>query len=167
MLVHPVKPIYDKNSEILILGTFPSVKSREAEFFYAHPQNRFWTVMARICGHDTPKTVEEKTKMILTNHFALWDVIKSCEITGSADSSIRNVVPADLSEILQTAKIKQIFVNGRKAEQLYMKFLEKDTGMKAVALPSTSPANAAWSEDRLFEFWNKAINSAKGDYGNE
>lgn len=167
MLIHPVKPLYDENSEILILGTFPSVKSREAEFFYAHPQNRFWKVMAKICGQDTPKTVEEKTKMILTNHFALWDVIKSCEITGSADSSIKNVVPADLSEILKTAKIKQIFVNGRKAEQLYIKFLEKDTGMKAVALPSTSPANAAWSEDRLYEFWNNAIYSAKGDYSNE
>lgn len=167
MIVHPVKPIYDKNSEILILGTFPSVKSREAEFFYAHPQNRFWKVMARICGQKTPKSVEEKTKMILKNHFALWDVIKSCEITGSADSSIKNVVPADLSEILKTAKIKQIFVNGRKAEQLYIKFLEKDTGMKAVALPSTSPANAAWSEDRLFEFWNSAINSVKGDHSNE
>ena len=163
MIIHPVKPLYDKNSEILILGTFPSVKSREAEFFYAHPQNRFWKVMARICGENTPQTVDEKTEMILKNNFALWDVIKSCEITGSSDSSIKNVVPADLSIILDTAKISHNFVNGKKAEQLYKKFLEKETGIKAVALPSTSPANASWSTDRLFEYWNHAITAAKGE----
>jgi len=160
MFVHPVKPIYDEKSEILILGTFPSVKSREDCFFYAHPQNRFWKVMARICSEDTPKTVEEKTLMIKKNHFALWDVIKSCEITGSSDSSIRNVVPNDLSEIFKTAAIRKVFVNGKKAESLYKKYLEKQTGIKAIVLPSTSPANASWSEDRLFEFWKNAIDNS-------
>lgn len=160
MFVHPVKPIYDEKSEILILGTFPSVKSREDCFFYAHPQNRFWKVMARICGEDMPKTVEEKTLMMKNNHFALWDVIKSCEVTGSSDSSIRNVVPNDLSEIFKTADIRKVFVNGKKAESLYKKYLEKQTGIKATALPSTSPANALWSEDRLFECWKNAIDNS-------
>ena len=157
MIIHPVKPLYDEHSKILILGTFPSVKSREAAFFYAHPQNRFWKVMAQICGQETPQSVEEKTKMILKNNFALWDVIHSCEITGSADSSIKHVTPNDLSEILNNADIKGIFVNGKKAEALYNKYIFKKTGIKAVALPSTSPANASWSEDRLFKCWSKAI----------
>lgn len=163
MIVHPIKPIYNNNAEILILGSFPSVKSREAGFFYGHPQNRFWRVMARICNESLPNTIEDKTKMILSHHFALWDVIHSCEITGSADNTIKNVTPNDLSEILATANIKGIFVNGKKAEALYNKYLFRKTGIKAVVLPSTSPANAAWSEDRLFEFWNHAINKVKED----
>ena len=160
MLIHPIKPLYDNQSEILILGSFPSVKSREAGFFYGHPQNRFWKIISRICGEPLPTTIEEKTKLILDNHFALWDVIHSCEITGSADSSIKNVIPNDLSKILKTANIKQIFVNGKKAEALYNKYLFKETGIKAIVLPSTSPANALWSEDRLFEYWNEEIKNA-------
>lgn len=158
MPVHPVKPIYNEDSEILILGTFPSVKSREACFFYSHPQNRFWPVMARICKCDVPDTVEDKTKLILNNHFALWDVIHSCEITGSSDSSIKNVVPNDIKSIIAQTKVDRIFVNGRKAEILYKKYMEKDIGITAVCLPSTSPANASWSIDRLFEYWNEKIN---------
>lgn len=158
MLVHPVKPIYNENSEILILGTFPSVKSREACFFYSHPQNRFWPVMARICNSQVPDTVDDKTKLILNHHFALWDVIHSCEITGSSDSSIKNVVPNDIKFIIAQTKVDRIFVNGRKAESLYKKYLEKDIGITAVCLPSTSPANASWSIDRLFEYWNEKIN---------
>lgn len=158
MLVHPVKPIYNEDSEILILGTFPSVKSREACFFYSHPQNRFWPVMARICKCDVPDTVDDKTKLILNHHFALWDVIHSCEITGSSDSSIKNVVPNDIKSIIAQTKVDRIFVNGRKAESLYKKYLEKDIGITAVCLPSTSPANASWSIDRLFEYWNEKIN---------
>lgn len=161
MLVHPIKPLYDKNAEILILGSFPSVKSRESGFFYGHPQNRFWRVMARICNERLPNTIEDKANMILNHHFALWDVIHSCEITGSSDSSIKNVTPNDLSEILTAANIKGIFVNGKKAEALYNKYLFRKTGMKAVVLPSTSPANASWSEDGLFEFWNHAISKVK------
>ena len=161
MIIHPIKPLYDSKAEILILGSFPSVKSREEGFFYGHPQNRFWKVMARICKQPAPTTVEEKSKMILDNHFALWDVIQSCEITGSADSTIKNVTPNDLSNILNNANIKGIFVNGKKAEALYNKYLLKNTGIKAIVLPSTSPANASWSEDRLFEIWSNAINELK------
>ncbi|MDE6658576.1 MAG: DNA-deoxyinosine glycosylase [Eubacterium sp.] len=161
MLVHPIEPLYNAESEILILGSFPSVKSREIGFFYAHPQNRFWKVMARICGEELPTSIEEKTKMILNHHFALWDVIHSCEITGSADSTIKNVTPNNLAEILSTANIKGIFVNGKKAETLYNKYIFKETGRNAIVLPSTSPANAAWSEDKLYEFWRNAIENAK------
>lgn len=157
MLVHPVEALFNENSEILILGTFPSVKSREAKFFYGHPQNRFWRVMARLCDADIPQTVEDKKNLILDNHFALWDVIHSCDVEGSADSSIKNVVPNDISVILKNSKVSRIFVNGKKAESLYKKYLEKETGITAVCLPSTSPANALWSEDRLTEYWRSHI----------
>lgn len=157
MIVHPVSPVYNENSKILILGTFPSVKSREACFFYSHPQNRFWKVMARLCDSDMPETIEEKKKLILEHHFALWDVIHSCDITGSADSSIKNVVPNDISEMIDNSQIDRIFVNGKKAESLYKKYIEQDVGIKAVCLPSTSPANASWSENRLFECWQEKI----------
>lgn len=161
MLLHPIKPVYNEKSEILILGSFPSVKSREEGFFYGHPQNRFWRVMARICSSPVPKDIDEKTKLILDHHFALWDVIYSCEISGSSDSSIKNAVVNDLGVILNCADIKKIFVNGKKAESLYKKYLENSTGMKAVCLPSTSPANAAWGEERLFEYWKSQIGEVK------
>lgn len=157
MIIHPVDALFNENSETLILGTFPSVKSREVKFFYGHPQNRFWRVMARLCKSDLPQTVEEKKKLILDNHFALWDIIHSCDIEGSADSSIKNVVPNDLSLILNNSKVSRIFVNGKKAESLYKKYLEKETGITAVCLPSTSPANASWSEDKLTEYWRNQI----------
>lgn len=157
MLVHPVEALFNENSKILILGTFPSVKSREAKFFYGHPQNRFWRVMARLCDADIPQTVENKKNLILDNHFALWDVIHSCDVEGSADSSIKNVVPNDISVILKNSKVSRIFVNGKMAESLYKKYLEKETGITAVCLPSTSPANASWSEDRLTEYWHSHI----------
>ena len=161
MTVHPIEPLYDENSEILILGSFPSVKSRETGFFYGHAQNRFWRVMARICSSETPVGIEDKKRLLLENKIALWDVIHSCEIIGSSDSSIKNVVPNDLSVILNTANIKRIFVNGKKAESLYKKYIEKETGIKAVALPSTSPANASWSEERLYEEWSARLGYRK------
>lgn len=157
MIVHPVKALFDENSEVLILGTFPSVKSREMKFFYSHPQNRFWRVMARLCASELPETTEDKKKLILDNHFALWDVIHSCDIEGSADSTIKNVVPNDISSILEISKVNKIFVNGKKAESLYKKYIEPKTGIKAICLPSTSPANASWSEDRLTEYWKQQI----------
>lgn len=163
MIVHPIPPLYDEKSRILILGSFPSVKSREEGFFYGHKQNRFWRVMARICGADLPQSIKEKTNLILSNNFALWDVIHSCEIEGSADSTIKNVQPNDLGEILENANIKAIFVNGKKAEALYKKYIEKRINIKAICLPSTSPANASWSEDRLYEYWNERI----GEFKNE
>lgn len=152
-IVHPISPLYDKNSKILILGSFPSQKSREQMFFYGHPQNRFWKVLAAIFESEAPKTVEEKRKFILTNRLALWDVIASCDIIGSSDSSIKNVVPNDLSKILSVANIKQIFVNGKTAEKYYNKYIAKQIEQEAICLPSTSPANAAWSFEMLVNAW--------------
>ena len=157
MIQHPIEPIYDKNSKVLILGSFPSVKSREAGFFYGHPQNRFWKVLAAVCKADVPESVEEKKAFLLGNHIAVWDVIKSCDIEGSADSSIKNVIPNDLRKILECADIKQIYVNGKKAEELYNKYIFAELKRKAVCLPSTSPANAAWSIDRLVAKWKDII----------
>ena len=154
MIEHPISPIYDENSEILILGSFPSVKSRDEGFFYGHPQNRFWKVVSMVYGEDVPKTISEKKSFLLRNHIALWDVIGSCDIEGSADSSIRNVSANDLSVILNHAEIRQIYVNGQTAYKYYRKYSEKATGSSAVCLPSTSPANAAWSLERLTEAWN-------------
>lgn len=152
--VHPIPPLYSENSRVLVLGSFPSVKSREQGFFYGHPQNRFWRVTAAVLGCSVPQTVEEKRKFILDNRLALWDVIAECEITGSSDSSIKNVVPNDIKRILAAADIKAVFVNGRTAEKYYIKYTEPVTGIKAVCLPSTSPANAAWSLERLCADWN-------------
>ena len=150
---HPFPPLYDVNSQILILGSFPSVKSREVKFFYGHPQNRFWKVVADVFGEKNPETIEDKKSLILKNHLALWDVISECEITGSSDASIKNAKVNDISIILKDSSIKKIVVNGKTAERLYIKYVEPVTGIKAVAMPSTSPANAAWSLDRLIEAW--------------
>ena len=150
---HPFPPLYDKNSKVLILGSFPSVKSREQMFFYGHPQNRFWKVVTAVIGTDTPVTIEEKSAFLHSNHIALWDVIASCDITGSSDSSIKNVVANDLTEILDNADIKQIFVNGKTAEKYFNKYIRNTIGREAVCLPSTSPANAGWSVERLVEAW--------------
>ena len=152
--IHNIPPLYDKNSKILILGSFPSVKSREAEFFYGHPQNRFWKVVSAILRCECPVTVEEKRKMLLSHHIAVWDVIKSCEITGSSDSSIKNVVPNDLSEIFKTADIKAVFTNGTASYNMYNKYIKSP---EAIKLPSTSPANAAYSLERLIGEWSKII----------
>lgn len=160
MIQHPIEPVYNKYSRILILGSFPSVKSREEGFFYGHPQNRFWRVLSTVCKSEIPVTVEEKKKFLLDNHIAVWDVIASCDIVGSSDSSIKHVVPNDLCRILEIAPIESIFVNGKKAEQLYKKYIEKKIGREAICLPSTSPANAAWSLDKLVETWGKEMYNA-------
>lgn len=153
MIVHPIPPLFDGNSKTLILGSFPSVKSREAAFFYGHPQNRFWAVVAAVFGEEKPVTVEEKKKLVLENNLALWDVIASCEIVGSSDSSISDVTANDLSIIISNSKVDKIFVNGKTAEKYYNKYTYPKTGIKAICLPSTSPANAAWSLERLIEAW--------------
>ena len=150
---HPFPPLYDENSQILILGSFPSVKSREVKFFYGHPQNRFWKVVADVFDEKIPETIEDKKSLILKNHLALWDVISECEIMGSSDASIKNAKANDISKILKDSSIKKIIVNGKTAERLYIKYIEPITGIKAVVMPSTSPANAAWSLDRLIEAW--------------
>lgn len=157
MIEHPIEPVFDQNSRILILGSFPSVKSREVKFFYGHPKNRFWKVIAAVYGEKAPGSIEEKKSFLLRNHIAVWDVIKSCDIEGSADSSIKNVVPNDLNCILNQAESEHIFLNGKKAEQLYKKYMEKEIDRKAECLPSTSPANAAWSFERLEEEWKRIL----------
>ena len=154
MLVHPIAPVFDESSGILILGSFPSVKSREANFFYGHPQNRFWKVVSAVFGEETPNTTEEKKAFLLRNHIAVWDVIHSCDIEGSSDSSIRNVIPNDLSLILNKVDIRTIYVNGKTAYRYYQKYTEKVTGRPAVCLPSTSPANASWTLEKLIGEWN-------------
>ena len=153
MIIHPIPPLFSEKSKTLILGSFPSVKSREAAFFYGHPQNRFWPVIAAVFGSKKPVTIEEKKELALSNRLALWDVIGQCEIEGSADSTIRDVTANDLSVILENSKVDRIFVNGKTAEKYYNKYTYPKTGIKAICLPSTSPANAAWSFERLVEAW--------------
>jgi hypoxanthine-DNA glycosylase len=153
-IVHPFEPFFDADSRILILGSFPSVKSREVRFFYGHPQNRFWKVIAAVFGEPTPETIPEKKELLKKNHIALWDSIHSCTITGSSDSSIRDVVPNDIRGILETARIRRIFCNGAMSFRMYQKYIFPETGVEAVKLPSTSPANAAWKMDRLTEAWS-------------
>lgn len=178
-ILHPFGPLYSEHSRVLILGSFPSVKSREQEFFYGHPQNRFWKVMGALFGppelHNNdavlkssgghgkggteiptyiPKTIEEKKALILDNGLALWDSIGSCEITGSSDASIRNAEPNDLRIITDNCDIRSIYCNGKKSLEVYNKYIEPVLGRPAEALPSTSPANAAWSLERLIEAWS-------------
>jgi len=153
MINHPIPPLYDKNSKMLILGSFPSVKSREAQFFYGHTQNRFWKVLAAIFETDVPSTIEEKRELLLSNGIAVWDVIGSCEITGSADSSIKNVSANDLSAIIENCNIAQIYTNGKTSYNLYNKYIKERTGREAIYLPSTSPANAQYSLEKLIEEW--------------
>ena len=150
---HSFEPVYNSQSNVLILGTFPSVKSREQHFFYGHPQNRFWKVIAALTHSPLPITIEAKKAMLLHHRIAIWDVIQSCDITGSSDSSIKNVVPMDFSPILRSASIQQIYANGATAEKLYHKYCEAATGRSIVKLPSTSPANAAWTLEKLIEAW--------------
>lgn len=158
---HPIAPIYDCNSKILILGSFPSVKSREVCFFYGHPQNRFWKVTSAVFLCSEPKSIEEKRSFLLSNGIALWDVIASCDIEGSSDSSIKNVVPNDLTPILNHAQIKQIFVNGKTAQKYYNQYIREIIQREAVCLPSTSPANAMWSVEQLVREWSVIRISSK------
>ncbi|MBQ6844183.1 MAG: DNA-deoxyinosine glycosylase [Agathobacter sp.] len=155
-VTHTFEPVFNKESRILILGSFPSVKSRENNFYYGHPKNRFWKVLAQIFEKEVPQTIEEKKMFLLEHQIAVWDVIESCTIIGSSDSSIKDVVVNDFSIILENSKIETIYVNGGKAYELYHKYAEGKTSIPAIKLPSTSPANAAWNVERLCEVW-KAI----------
>ncbi len=173
-LTHIFEPVYNKDSRILILGTFPSVKSRENHFYYGHPQNRFWKVLASLVQASAvteerngkkqqvqeivvPKTIEEKKEFLLKNHIAVWDVIHSCDISGSSDSSIKNVVPNNLNVILENCNIRRIFANGATAGKYYKKYKETESGKEIIVLPSTSPANAAFSLERLVRIWGDAL----------
>lgn len=153
---HPFAPVWDENCRILILGTFPSVKSRENAFYYGHPQNRFWKVLSGVFADAVPVRIEEKKRFLLRHHIALWDVIQRCDIVGSGDSSIKNAVPNDLCEVLENAPVRYVFLNGQTAGKLYAKY-QKERNLPFVVLPSTSPANAAWSLDKLTAAWKEAI----------
>jgi len=162
---HEFGPIYDRESRILILGSFPSVKSREQSFYYAHPRNRFWKVLAAICDEDEPQTVQMKKQFLHRQHIAVYDVIESCSIEGSSDSSIRDVLPADLTPILEGSSVGgRIIANGGKAASLYQKYIYPETNIPAVKLPSTSPANAAFSLDDLISVWGRKIRELLRNY---
>lgn len=154
-VTHIFDPVYDKKSRILVLGTFPSVKSREVSFYYGHPQNRFWKVLAALTEKELPKTIEEKKRLLLKNGIAIWDVIASCDIQGSSDSSIKNVVPNDIAKIVGDIPDITVFANGEKAFSLYQKYCKEQTGKEIIKLPSTSPANAAYSLEKLTEIWGE------------
>ena len=153
-ILHPFGPLFGPESRILILGSFPSVKSREQNFFYGHPQNRFWKVIAVLFDRPVPITVPEKKELILSHGLALWDSIASCVITGSSDASIRDVRANDLRIILDSCPIERIYCNGRKSHEMYEKYILPELGREAVCLPSTSPANAQWSLEKLTAAWS-------------
>ncbi len=152
---HNISPVFNEKSTILILGSFPSVLSRESAFFYGHPKNRFWQVLATLFHVTLPMTIDEKKNLLFQHHIALWDVIASCEIKGSADSTIQNIVPNDLNVILNFAKINTIYVNGKTAYMLYYKYIYPTIQKEAILLPSTSPANARYRLEQLCEEWKK------------
>ncbi len=153
-ILHPFPPLFNTRSRILILGSFPSVMSRTQQFYYGHPRNRFWPVIAALYGQKIPETIPEKTKLILSHGLALWDAVSSCRVTGSSDASIRAVQPNALGPLLAQSDIQRIFCNGKTAWQLYQKYLLPETGREAGLLPSTSPANARWTLEALIAAWS-------------
>lgn len=155
---HTLKPFYNNDSKILILGSFPSIKSREVGFYYSHPQNRFWRVLASVFNEDVPLSIEDKEKLLARNKIALYDVCAFCEIKASSDASIKNVVPNNLDEIFNLAKIKVIAFDGKTAFNLYQKFFKDKYNVKLICLPSTSPANAIWKLDMLINEY-KVLNN--------
>lgn len=152
-LDHPIKPVWDENSKILILGSFPSVRSRETNFFYGHPQNRFWKILSVLLNEPLPQNINEKESLLLSHHIAIWDVIASCDIVGSSDSSIKNVTANDIGFLLENTKIQKIFVNGKTAEKLYRKYILPKTDIHPHLLPSSSPANATKTFTELCDEW--------------
>mgnify|MGYP004475794459 FL=1 len=153
-ITHPFEPLFNADARVLILGSLPSVKSREQNFFYGHPQNRFWKLIAALYDEPVPQNIEEKRLLILNHKIALWDSIYSCDIIGSSDSSIKNVVPTDIRRITDNSAVTQVFCNGKTSGKYYEKYHEARLGIKATVLPSTSPANAAWSLDKLVTAWS-------------
>lgn len=156
-MIHTFEPVYDQKSKILILGTFPSEKSRERGFYYQHPQNRFWKVISALADWPTPSTMEEEKTLLLENHIAVWDVIYSCDINGSSDSSIKNVVPNDIRTLLDKTGVETIYANGGKAFELYNRYCYEMTDKVIIKLPSTSPANASYSLEKLVACWGEVI----------
>lgn len=162
-IIHPFAPIYDSNSEILILGSFPSVKSRNENFYYANPYNRFWKLIAKILNSEIPVSIDEKKKLLVDNKIAIWDVIYSCEIEGSLDTSIKNPKVNDIYNLLKNTKIKTIVFNGKKSYQVYNKYIKPYPYIDYYALPSTSPTNASYSFEKLYLSWKDVILNAIND----
>lgn len=156
-VVHTIEPVYEASSRILILGSFPSVASRAQNFFYGHKQNRFWSLMKKVFDVQELETIEQKKAFLLEHNIALWDTIYSCTITGSSDASIKDVVPTDIASLIANSSIQRVICNGSTAGRLYAKYQAKQTHLEAVVMPSTSPANAAWSLERLYEAWKVAL----------
>lgn len=161
-VAHPFDPVVSPDSRVLILGSFPSVKSREQGFYYGHPQNRFWRVLSEVYGEPLPLTIPAKRELVLRHGLALWDVIASCEITGSSDASVKNAVPVDIARVTRAADIRQVICNGALSGRLYAKYLLPVTGIEAIVLPSTSPANAAWTLPKLVGAWGSALDTNNG-----
>lgn len=164
---HQFPPVFDRNSRVLILGTMPSPRSREQGFYYGHPRNRFWPVLAEVLGEACPETVEEKKAMVLRHGIALWDVLASCEIRGADDASIRNPVANNMSEVMDHAHIRAVFATGTKAASLYRRFCREKTGMDIILLPSTSPANCRITQAELAEAYRRILPYAAGGEGEE
>lgn len=162
--IHPFAPVWNEHSRVLILGSFPSARSREVGFYYGHPRNRFWAVLARVLSEgSTPQTIPERRELALRHGVALWDALASCRIVGSSDQSIRQPVPNDIAALLAQAPIERVFCNGQRAYEVYQRFCAPACGMAAVGLPSTSPANAAWTLERLTEAWRVVADYAISD----
>ncbi|RGY98714.1 DNA-deoxyinosine glycosylase [Clostridium sp. AM58-1XD] len=158
---HGFEPVFDENSRVLVLGTMPSPKSREQGFYYGHPRNRFWPVLAEVLGEPNPETIEDKKKMALKHGIAIWDVLASCEIHGADDTSIKNPVPNDMSRILEHADIRAVFTTGGKATALFKKYCQKQTGLAPVPLPSTSPANCRITFENLCDAYQEIVRKSK------
>ena len=156
-VVHTIPPLYDSTSRVLLLGSIPSPKSREVGFFYGHPRNRFWPVLAAVLGEPAPQTIEQKRAMCLRHHVALWDTIARCDIAGASDTSIRNAVPNDVAALIEQLGVQAVFCNGAASGRIYAKYAEPLTHLPATVLPSTSPANAVWSPARLQAAWGAAL----------
>nr|WP_302327346.1 DNA-deoxyinosine glycosylase [Enterocloster lavalensis] len=154
---NPLEPVYDENSRILILGSFPSARSRENGFHYGDPKNRFWKLLARLFGEPVPADTAARKALLLRRGIALWDVVAVCDIKGSSEQSIRNVVPADINRILRAAEIQTVIANGDTAYRLYQKYCREYTGREAVKCPSTSPSNAIFTLERLSDRWVEAV----------
>lgn len=164
VLTHPFPPLFDAGSRILILGSFPSAASRAVNFFYGHPRNRFWPLLSAWAGEELPPDTEGRRALALSHGIALWDVLASCEIRGSSDASVKNAVPNDLSPIFAGAKIRTVLCNGTLSKKMYDQYLFPQTGIPALGMPSTSPANAAWSLEKLKSVWYPALDAGKEDH---
>lgn len=153
-VTHNFPPLFAPDARALILGSIPSPKSREQAFFYGHPRNRFWPVLAAVFGEPAPQTIEDKRSLALRHRIAMWDTLAACDIRGASDTSIRNPVTNDLPWLIAQTQVRAVFCTGATSYKYYKKLCQPQTGIEAVCLPSTSPANAAWSKERLIQAYS-------------